>query len=327
MTNWLLQQKYVLEQAGLDQDETVRDMLRVAAYSDDAEVCQIIREALEYEVCDALIESDPFAPHPSPETLQVPGIFVGTHHATGSRFYWGYDEQRDGIMILGAPQGGKTNLALWLIELLVLDKEGPPTCVWCYCLRFDYVGLSKVLPRTRAIKMSTGKWNVLKPPSGVPPETWFSAFAGKIADNLQLQTAGRQFLSRHIMELYTSEFKKANRWPAVKDLIIYFEQLSTESRDEQGYKARVLEKLRAFEAPLRCLLDCEEGYNFEKLLDEGWNLIFVMADLDKNICDLLTTVTMDYAYYYRMFNDEKPRTRLFLILDEQRHLIRERKWE
>jgi len=33
---------------------------------------------------------------------------------------------------------------------------------------------------------------------------------------------------------------------------------------------------------------------------------------------------MEYIYYYRLWNDEKPRTRLFMVLDEQRHLLQKR---
>jgi len=327
VTRWLHNQSYMIRSLGLDRDEHIKDMLWVGAFADDAEIRASVAEALHMEIAEALIELDCFAPHPTAEKLTVPGIALGRHIPSGYAFHWGYAEQRYSILVLGSPGQGKTTLVCWIIEKLSQDPTRHRASFWIWDLRFDYVGLAQILPNTKAIWMSQAKWNVLKPPSGVPPKTWFAAFAGKLADSLVLMVAGREFLSRHLTQLYVEEFQKAERWPTVFDLILYFEDLTCQSLDERGYKARVTEKLRVLHAACPEMLDCESGYDFEALLERRCNVVFVMADLDKNIGDLLTTVMMDTVYYRRMFNDEKVHHPIFFVLDEQRHLLRERRWD
>jgi len=213
--------------------------------------------------------------------------------------------------------------------MLKKNKKGRPKNNFiAWDVRGDYIGSAKTLRRTKGIWLTRSKWNSLKPPPMPDNEykqnninRWFDAVAGKIADFLELGIAGKNYLARHLKELYRSEFQQANRWPAMKDLIIYFDNLSCDSRDEKGYRDRVKEKLIAFDSACEYMLDCEAGYDFAKLVDEGWNLIFYVADLDKIFCDLTTVMLMEYFYYYRMWNDEKPRSRLFMVLDEQRHLL------
>lgn len=117
-TRWLLNQSYTLKMVGLDRDPFIRDMLNAVVSSDDPEFRKSITEGIKNEIAEAVLNADPFAPHPDKATLEVPGILLGTHSPTGFHCWWGDDEQQYSMLILGAVGGGKTNFVLWVLEKL-----------------------------------------------------------------------------------------------------------------------------------------------------------------------------------------------------------------
>jgi len=117
-TRWLLNQSYTLKMVGLDKDPFIRDMLNAVVSSDDPEFRKSITEVIKNEIAEAVLNADPFAPHPDKATLEVPGILLGTHNPTGFDFWWSDEEQQYSMLVLGAVGGGKTNEVLWILERL-----------------------------------------------------------------------------------------------------------------------------------------------------------------------------------------------------------------
>jgi hypothetical protein len=121
MNNWIKIYHKTLKEIGLLGDEEIQRLLQFAVLYDDKITYSDVGELLDVRINEALLKNDPFTPYPHHEDLAGSGIFIGNHYPTSIPFFWGHEDQRYSVLMLGSPGAGKTNLAYWIVEKLVTE--------------------------------------------------------------------------------------------------------------------------------------------------------------------------------------------------------------
>ncbi len=312
------------ELAGMLDDEA-RTVIEAVWRAGDKDAMASLYQAFDSLALHQRVVNDPFAPYPRPEALGVPGLFVGAVPTVGTDFHLTMDDLRSGGMMLsGSPSAGKTNAAYWLIERLITDNRAiGKTIVWVSDLRGDYVGLARHIEDLLVVPRPDERWNILQPPTGCPLEDWYQQWCTLFIEHYALRTGSRQYLIQ-IMDKLAEWNKDTGHYPCMVDLRDLLRAQQPKARSDQaGYRDRCLERVEAFLRETGAMTDCEIGFDYERVMDEGLSVVFE-NDLSKTTADFITALRIFLVYCYRRYNDDHPHHRFVFVLDEQRHLIRRR---
>jgi len=312
------------EQAGL-LDDRARAYIEAVWRSGDADAKNTLHQYYEAAALHQRVVNDPFAPHPKREALEAPGLLIGHVPGADAGFCLTNDDaDGGGILLSGSPRSGKTNTAYGLIDGFI--QGGPAlgeSVVWTSDLRDDYVGLARHIPRLIVVRRVDERWNILRPPTGMPLRDWYQQWSTLFIEFYALKTGSRQYLIK-MMDTLAEWHEHTNHYPCMADLRDLLEAQEPKPRsDEEGYRDRCLERVDAFLRETGAMTQCERGFDYEKLMNEGISIVFE-NDLSKQTADFITALRILYVYCFRRYNDDRPHHRFVFVLDEQRHLIRSR---
>jgi len=158
------------------------------------------------------------------------------------------------------------------------------------------------------------RFNFLEPPSGVTVHKWIPILVELMVNEFTLLDAGTSFLRDSIFECI-EEF--GNEIPSLIDVLEFIKRRfrmikKGRSSREVEWAASVINRLSSIVNELRPVLDCNRGFDFEKLLKRS--LIFQLRDLSKLSRNLYVKI-MCLKLYHRQMSRETG-DKYLVILDE-----------
>ena len=221
------------------------------------------------------------------------------------------DELNQHVLIVGRSGSGKTTLIMNIIDQLLKNKIP----FLAFDFKRDLRHLIRVYPELWVFRHKDLRLNLLQPPPGVSLMRWEQLFCDLYAFNYGWFHGSRNMLQEYLHELYEEKGERAT----LKELYEVVRKASERTRKRQEYYDVVLNRLFSTVTNLGEVVECEEGFRIEELLDH-----FVVIELDQLARDeqnLLVEYFLFWIYAYRLSKGHRGRLRHVLIFDEAKRVF------
>ena len=254
-----------------------------------------------------------------PDMLGETGTVIGAEQSTGRPFYW--QDHCKSCLIMGSIGGGKTNLALGLIEQLVARGA----TVWIFDRRRDYSALMEALADTFLVPWESLRINLTAPPPGVSDSLWLGKVSETFCHAYDLLTGSRSLFEEVLLDVHASLVRegKTMTFIDVCDRFARKDYLPHRTRADTEYRGRIYDRLRLLRRKTIEMFGCQRGFDLVKLSECQRAVIFDFRAEDK-LRDFVLLTLIWYVWCYR---SETPcgHPPLVLVLDEARYTLRERR--
>jgi hypothetical protein len=312
--------------------EQLEKLLESAILTDDEDLFKLLQQQILYESRKAL--TDPF--HRGKRA-----IFLGTSDPSGLfelgtcdhlPIYLNPSELQQHMLVVGRTGAGKTNL-FYLLMKQCLEMKIP---FMAFDFKQDYRHLLHISDDILVLPWEKFRFNPLKPPAGVKPLRWLQVFADVFADSQFLLSGAEDFLISHLHQLYElygvlddevpEELKRYPSLYELEELLIYkhYPLITKEAR----YLETTMNRVKAMVLALGPILDCEQGFPIERLLNT--NVVIELEGLIADAQNFLVEILLAWIYHYRLAQGHRDGLRHLLLFDEGKRIFdinKERRWE
>jgi len=266
--------------------------------------------------------SDPLAPfYPDPSSLGSEGIYIGDVQPEIGKFRYSLNELATGMLILGAPQSGKTTSTCSFLEELQREGIGALICD----NRGDYFVQAARFPNARVIPTPDLRINPPQPPEGVPLKLWHAVVTAQWTYALGLQDASYIYANRKGNEVL-EKCELQGKIPTLFDFYIHIKAQKHRPRSsEEAYQERTLARIEALIQMSGDIFACEKGMPLVEEAEKGRIVIIDMRQAERMLADFLSSFFLYYLYYKRLYAEDAFNQKIVaVVLDEQRSVIRKR---
>lgn len=216
-------------------------------------------------------------------------------------------ELMEGIVVVGRPGAGKTNLNYHLIENA--NAQG----IHCLILdiKLDYRHIIRKVPNTLVFRCGMDpdlfRWNPLACPSGSLSNLtgWITTFSDITAEAHTVYDGTSNYMADHLYKLYKrfGVFDGSNNYPNLWDLFweIKNDKQSLIKRDAR-YKESALNRIQAVLIKMGKAFNCTVGYPIHELIEEH-NVVIELDNLGKKGKIYMLALIIGYVIFYRISNN------------------------
>jgi len=315
--------------ARMQDDETVKGLLRAVHFADDPELAMDAAEYIEARVFEYILEPDPFAPPVHPQ--QAWGeIQLGV--IENSRCIFGLTPQElvQHALVVGRSGAGKTTLITRMIkQVLSLDRTMTPAPrIMIFDIKRDYGILAVHYPEVWKFTVPGPdfRWNPLEPPIN-DWKKWGGIFASVTANSCGFYggASTENLLYRSVLELYLRYNVERGTYPCLLDLRDYLNWMRITKKverysEEFNWFVRVKNRVESLCNSFGDTVECSSGYPLPDLLDN--DIIFEIDGLKPDAQAFFTEMFINMVIRHRMEREESGGVlRNLVVLDEgKRHM-------
>ncbi|MDF7822848.1 DUF87 domain-containing protein [Pontiellaceae bacterium B12227] len=316
--DYLFQQ---LRKAGLDRIPHVKDLMEWAQIDpDDSAIIGLLKEELEEEGTIVQLDPDPFRPTMPHDPGIIRGqLLLGHLPQNGFPYYISIEQLISHLLVLGRTEGGKTTLIRHLLHQLV--RHHPAIKLLILERKREYTELLGLAPEPfHVLDVKRLRFNVLKPPPGVPMHIWLTVFTQMMVNYLDIRIATSGFLLEHALELidqYTGSF------PTLRTLYGYikskgFKPASSLARHQDTSVTRLATLLNM----LPGVFDSENGIDIRDISSN--HTLFLLHNIPQlSVQNFMFSLIMAQLFCYRtMVEGHQTSLRNLVVLDEALSLFR-----
>lgn len=310
-----------LRQTGLDRIPHVKNLMEWAQIDpDDSAITKLLQEALDEEGSIVQLNPDPFRPTMPHDPTAITGqLQLGRLPQNGFEYGISIKQLIYHLLILGRNGGGKTTLIRHLLHQLV--QNHPDIKLLILERKREYTDLlNSAAGPFHVLDVKRLRFNLLKPPPGVPIHIWLSVFTQMMVNYMDIRIATSGFLLEHALELigqYTGSF------PTLRTLHDYikskgFKPASSRARHQDTSVTRLAILLNM----LPGVFDSENGIDIRDILSS--HSLFLLHNIPSlSIQNFIFSLIMAQAFFYRtMVEGHQPSLRNLIVLDEALSLFR-----
>lgn len=312
-----------LRKAGLDRIPHIKDLMEWTQIDpDDSAIIKLLQEALEEEGTTVQLNPDPFRPTMPHNQQEVSGdLHLG--HLPQNGFPYGISIQQliYHLLVLGRTGGGKTTLIRHLLHQLV--QNHPDIKLLIMERKQEYTELLDLSPEPfHVLDVKRLRFNVLKPPPGVPVHMWLSVLTQMMVNYMDIRIATSGFLVEQALGL-TDE--SANSYPTLRSLYDHIWTLPYPAMSNLSrLKETAINRLSTLLHMLPDVFESENGLDIRDVLSN--HSLFLLHNIPNlGIQNFMFSLIMAQAFFYRtMVEGHQPSLRNLLVLDEASSLFRQR---
>lgn len=310
-----------LRKAGLDRIPDIKDLMEWTQIDpDDSSIIKLLREAIEEEGTIVQLNPDPFRPTMPHDPREVAGeLKLGHLPQNGSPYGISIRQLIHHLLVLGRNGGGKTTLIRHLLRWLV--KNHPDIKLLILERKQEYTELLNLSPKPfHVLDIRRLRFNVLKPPPGVPLHMWLSVFTQMMVNYMDIRIASSGFLLEHALYHIsnTTDFT-----PNLKSLYntikcVNYPNSSKFARHQES----ILNRLSTLLNMLPGVFESGNGLDIRDILSS--HSLFLLHDIPNlAIQNFVFSLIMAQVFFYRtMVEGHQPALRNLLVLDEAAALFR-----
>ncbi|VGO13902.1 hypothetical protein PDESU_02459 [Pontiella desulfatans] len=310
-----------LRKAGLDRIPHTHDLMEWAQIDpDDSSIIRLLQEALEEEGTILQLNPDPFRPTMPHNQQEVSGdLHLGYLPQNGFPYGISIQQLIYHLLVLGRTGGGKTTLIRHLLHQLV--QNIPDIKLLILERKQEYTDLLNLSPEPfHVLDVKRLRFNVLKPPPGVPLHMWLSVFTQMLTNYMDIRIASSGFLLELALDLIADS---EGSFPSLRDLHNHikkqkYKPASTMARHQET----VLIRLSALLNMLPGVFDSGNGLDIRDILAN--HTLFLLHDIPHlAMQNFMFSLIMAQAFFYRtMVEGHQPSLRNLMVLDEASALFR-----
>jgi DNA-binding MarR family transcriptional regulator len=311
-------------QAGMSNDPRVRRTLRLISLNpkDTKTISEAASQTLNLikanpEFLSQQADQNPFQPYPGP-IIEGPIALGRVYHPRRldmPRFGLHPHELNQNVLVSGRAGAGKTNLLMIFLANLLLQKM--PFLVLDF--KRDYRHLIRRSHNILVFNWKTFKFNPLLPPPGIDSIYWsqivtdifFDAFfpTGASAS----KSAFLEFLNG--LYIHFNQRNK-NNIPCMFDLKESMQDcLATQKKTGSADRLRTcLSRINPMLLVLEEMLDCQQGYSIENLLQQ--NVVLELDGLTQELQTFLVNILFFWIFTYRLSKTQRGSLKHVMIFDE-----------
>lgn len=295
-----------IKNEGLLDDPHVKKLVRVAVRTENEHLQQRIAKALRLRVSQH--QTEPFT---APEYQQ--GVRLGDT-SSGAPVELAADSLTKHVLVVGQTGAGKTTLFYNLMDRL----EVP---FWTFDLKQDYRHLVSERSDLLVLPWNRFRFNPLQPPPGVTSQKWAQVLVEVFGHANSLLSGSKNYLLKHILELYQEHDLEEEDYPSVFDLQnAIYDDTKSHVRKSANYRDTVLNRLESLTMTAGDVVDCRHGVSLEELLEQ--NVVFEFEGLNRDIQNVLMELLFAWVYEYRLASGERNQgLKHIFFLDEAKRLF------
>jgi len=315
--------------AGVEDDETVQNLLGAVQATHDSEIAWDAYELIENLAYERWASGDPF--YPSVTAEEVQGEFeIGVAEFSGCPVGIRPDEAVQHTLFLGRSGSGKTTAMRRLFREVISKGPSmqPPVHLLVFDIKNDYDVLARDFPGIWrfAVPGPDFRFNVLEPP-GCGVGEWCGQFAETFANSAGFYAAQGtvNLLDRLLRELYARYDTAHGQFPCLLDLHDFLVSLKAGKKverysEEYHWFERILSRVESYASALGETVNCSRGFDLGEIL--AHHTILSLRAVRGDAASLLTEVFLAQAVQWRMARGERGgRLRNVCGFDEGKHLF------
>jgi len=286
-----------LRKAGLDRIPHVKDLMEWAQIDpDDSAIIRLLKEALEEEGSIVQLNPDPFRPTMPHNQQDISGdLHLGHLPQNGFPYHISIAQLISHLLVLGRTEGGKTTLIRHLLHQLV--QNHPEIKLLILERKQEYTELLNLSPEPfHVLDVKRLRFNLLRPPQGVPHHMWLSVLTQMMTNYLDIRIATSGFLLEHALELIG---QYAGSFPTLRTLHGYiqskkFKPASNLARHQDTSVTRLATLLNM----LPGVFDSENGIDIRDILSN--HTLFLLHNIPNlSIQNFMFSLVMAQSFFYR----------------------------
>lgn len=249
---------------------------------------------------------------PTPENGLEGDIFIGNLEPTKDlSIALSFDDLTKNLLVSGSPGTGKTNL----ITLLMCQMLSKIINFHTIDPKLDYRYLTRFFSNVVIISLKDFRENILRPPSGCPPQNWINYFVDFFTAVFSGLIVVKSILYELVHELYQKNgiYEGSENWPTFIDLLNHAENKNYPKLQKRDYVLdSIISRLRMISYNIGDCLNVQKGF-YEELLHA--NLVLEIAGVMDDIQNLIVQWLSFYQIAYRIHNqikDENHQTIFFI---------------
>ncbi len=161
-------------------------------------------------------------------------------------------------------------------------------------------------------------WNPLRPPPGMPIETWWANLSQICGFSFGWFVASSNYLQQHLDNLH-EHYKETNVLPTLENLYASIAQTTESSRRKSEYHDSVENRINTLVSIFGSNLDVEVGIPLEKVCELP--CIIELHGLRPAEANWIVEVILSWIYFYHLYQDQRGEELRQVIFVDECHRI------
>jgi len=308
------------------EDPILRNLVLLCRHSGRAEYHDLLQRRVRSKLLDQAKHPHPFQPYPG-QKVDGPvrfGKVVSPHMSHSPWFGLRLHELNQNVLVGGRAGAGKTNLFMILQNTLL--GLGLPYLIWDF--KKDYRHLVRKHRNLLAFNRRNFKWNPLQPPPGTHFTEWIQVLSDIFFQAFFPATpaTASKVVFLEVLERLFARIRQAWGEESCPTLFDLHDALDEHSEIVKTLPGTSRERLRTCRNRIRPLLrilgpmlDCEEGYSLEALLQRP--VVFELDGLMEEFQVFIVLVMLYWIFFYRLNTVQRGLLAHVLFIDETKMVL------